>query len=169
MQATLLVCFLLTFTLSKNLTLRGFRIRTEFCPARPLGQCLPQYRSAASQPSALSQKTSGCLPAAFPTATSGRSRPELYLSGYNSPRFKKRTLPVELTGFEPVTSCLQGRRSSQLSYSPNCCKPATAAKLLTGFEPAAFPTLQPGRSSQLSYSPALPGASKAPQSGLGRS
>ena len=27
-------------------------------------------------------------------------------------------LLVELTGVEPVTSCLQGRRSSQLSYSP---------------------------------------------------
>jgi hypothetical protein len=28
-------------------------------------------------------------------------------------------LRVELVGVEPTTSCLQGRRSSQLSYSPN--------------------------------------------------
>ena len=29
-----------------------------------------------------------------------------------------RPAPVELTGLEPVTPCLQGRCSSQLSYSP---------------------------------------------------
>ena len=39
---------------------------------------------------------------------------------------------VELTGFEPATSALQGRRSPELSYSPEVGRGVVG---LSGFEP----------------------------------
>jgi hypothetical protein len=54
---------------------------------------------------------------------------------------------VELIGVEPMTSCLQGRRSSQLSYSPN-----TSDVGLGGVEPPTS-RLSGVRSNHLSYKP----------------
>ena len=55
---------------------------------------------------------------------------------------------VELAGVEPATSCLQGRRSSQLSYSPKW-------KVgLEGVEPSTS-RLSGVRSNHLSYKPRL--------------
>ena len=66
--------------------------------------------------------------------------------------YVKKTSPtntVELAGVEPATSCLQGRRSSQLSYSPGW-------KVgLEGVEPSTS-RLSGVRSNHLSYKPRLP-------------
>jgi hypothetical protein len=69
---------------------------------------------------------------------------------------------MEVSGFEPPTSCLQGRRSPKLSYTPvtkqNCEEQfqriITVATVvgLGGVEPPTSP-LSGVRSNQLSYRP----------------
>src|SRR6185295_20107654 len=84
-------------------------------------------------------------------------------SSYESSR-SFACLWVEVNGVEPMTSCLQGRRSSQLSYTPisslqfSVCKLCIAnCKLAVGPGRVELPTstLSVSRSNQLSYEPVL--------------
>ncbi len=75
----------------------------------------------------------------------------------------QRTFLVEPVGIEPTTSCLQGRRSSQLSYGPaKLLRPSRFPVGLGGVEPPTS-RLSGVRSNHLSYKPRQsPGSAESP-------
>jgi hypothetical protein len=86
-------------------------------PGRPKTTALPRALRSLLLLTSLRQRTSG-----VPTAPSrtGYPHPSFPTGVLTAPcRVPYALLRVELVGVEPTTSCLQGRRSSQLSYSPN--------------------------------------------------
>ena len=42
-------------------------------------------------------------------------------TGINKSELKNQELVVGASGFEPETSCAQGRRATRLRYAPTCC------------------------------------------------